>query len=102
VTERYFSLGQHADQTADHYLVPYYGAQYFNAVRADTSTTPAQLEAELHRLSDAGCDDVILLPCSDEPNQPVLLARALEDLGIGGEPGAGGGQSSPSALACAS
>jgi hypothetical protein len=87
VVERYFSMGERADETADHYLAHYYGAQYFNAVRADTSTTPAQLEAELHRLFDVGCDDVILLPCSDDLNQPVLLASALDDLGIRGEPG---------------
>lgn len=65
----------------------YYGAQYFDAVRADTSTTPAQLEAALHRLFDVGCDDVILLPYSDDLNQSVLLAGALDDLGIRGEPG---------------
>jgi hypothetical protein len=54
-------------------------------MRADTPTTPRQLEAELHRLFDAGCDDVVLLPCSDELDQPVLLAGALDDLGIRGE-----------------
>jgi hypothetical protein len=40
-----------------------------------------------HRLFDAGCDDVVLLPCSDELEQPALLAGALEDLGIRGEAG---------------
>jgi len=85
VVARYFSLGERADQTAGHYLAHYYGAQYFNAVRADTPTTPRQLEAEFHRLFDAGCDDVVLLPCSDELDQPVLLAGALDNLGIRGE-----------------
>jgi hypothetical protein len=28
---------------------------------------------------------VVLLPCSDGPDQPVLLAGALDDLGIRGE-----------------
>jgi len=76
VVARYFSLGERAGQTADHYLAHYYGEQYLNAVRADTSTTPRQLEAELHRLFDAGCDDVVLLPCSDELEQPAPDALA--------------------------
>jgi alkanesulfonate monooxygenase SsuD/methylene tetrahydromethanopterin reductase-like flavin-dependent oxidoreductase (luciferase family) len=81
VVARYFSLGERADEAADHYLAHYYGARYFDAVRADTLTTPRRLEAELRRLADAGCDDVVLLPCSDEPDQPVLLAGALDGLG---------------------
>lgn len=81
VVARYFSLGERADEAADHYLAHYYGARYFDAVRADSLTTPRRLEAELRRLADAGCDDVVLLPCSDEPDQPVLLAGALDGLG---------------------
>jgi alkanesulfonate monooxygenase SsuD/methylene tetrahydromethanopterin reductase-like flavin-dependent oxidoreductase (luciferase family) len=37
VVARYFSLGERADEAADHYLAHYYGARYFDAVRADTS-----------------------------------------------------------------
>jgi alkanesulfonate monooxygenase SsuD/methylene tetrahydromethanopterin reductase-like flavin-dependent oxidoreductase (luciferase family) len=83
VAVRCFSLGERAEETADHYLAHYYGAQYFDAVRADTLTTPRRLEAELARLADAGCDDVVLLPCSDGPDQPELLAGALDGIGAG-------------------
>jgi alkanesulfonate monooxygenase SsuD/methylene tetrahydromethanopterin reductase-like flavin-dependent oxidoreductase (luciferase family) len=77
VVERYFSLGDRADETADHYLAHYYGNDYFAAARADTPTDRAHLETELERLRGAGCDDVILLPCSDEISQLDLLADAL-------------------------
>jgi len=81
VVERYFSLGDGADETADHYLAHYYGGDYFAAVRADTPTDRAHLAAELERLRDAGCDDVILLPCTDDIGQLRLLADALDDVG---------------------
>ncbi len=77
VVERYFSLGDRADETADHYLAHYYGSEYFTAARADTPTNRAQLRSELERLREAGCDDVILLPCSDDVTQVELLADAL-------------------------
>lgn len=85
MVERYFALGDDADQTADHYLEHYYGPAYFVAVRADTPTTPAGLAAELERLRAAGSDDVILLPCSDRLSQVEQLADTLDDLGIRNE-----------------
>ena len=82
VAERYFCLGSDADQTADDYLAHYYGPDYFAAARTDSVTSGAEIRSELERLDEAGCDDVILFPCSDALGQVELLATALDDLGI--------------------
>ena len=82
VAERYFCLGSDADQTADDYLAHYYGQDYFAAARTDSVTSGAEIRTELDRLGQAGCDDVILFPCSHEVGQVELLATALDDLGI--------------------
>jgi alkanesulfonate monooxygenase SsuD/methylene tetrahydromethanopterin reductase-like flavin-dependent oxidoreductase (luciferase family) len=78
VVGRYFNLGPDADATADEYIQHYYGDQFFGAARADVLTTPAHLHRELERLRDAGCDDVLLFPCSAELDQPRRLAGALD------------------------
>jgi alkanesulfonate monooxygenase SsuD/methylene tetrahydromethanopterin reductase-like flavin-dependent oxidoreductase (luciferase family) len=77
VTARYFSLGADANEVADEYLRHYYGPEYVDLARADTLTDAQQLHAELRRLAQAGCDDVLLFPCSGELGQVSLLARAL-------------------------
>jgi alkanesulfonate monooxygenase SsuD/methylene tetrahydromethanopterin reductase-like flavin-dependent oxidoreductase (luciferase family) len=78
VVGRYFSLGSEADATADEYIHHYYGDEFFDAARADVLTTPAHLHRELERLRDAGCDDVLLFPCSAELDQPRRLAAVLD------------------------
>jgi alkanesulfonate monooxygenase SsuD/methylene tetrahydromethanopterin reductase-like flavin-dependent oxidoreductase (luciferase family) len=77
MTGRYFSLGPDADRSADEYIHHYYGDEFFDPARADTLTTIEQLHAELRRLSEAGCTDVLLFPCSGELEQVSLLAEAL-------------------------
>jgi alkanesulfonate monooxygenase SsuD/methylene tetrahydromethanopterin reductase-like flavin-dependent oxidoreductase (luciferase family) len=77
VGERYFCLGPDADAVADHYLEHYYGPDYFPAARADTLTTPEAVDAERRRLRDAGCDDLLLFPCSPDIEQIDRLAEVL-------------------------
>jgi alkanesulfonate monooxygenase SsuD/methylene tetrahydromethanopterin reductase-like flavin-dependent oxidoreductase (luciferase family) len=64
VTGRYFSLGRDADEIGDTYIAHYYGADALEVARADTLTTDERIHNELQRLSRAGCDDVVLFPCS--------------------------------------
>jgi alkanesulfonate monooxygenase SsuD/methylene tetrahydromethanopterin reductase-like flavin-dependent oxidoreductase (luciferase family) len=80
VVERYFSLGADADETAERYLHHYYGDAYVAAVVADTITSVDRLERELARLAEAGCDDLVLLPCDAGIRQVELLAGALDGL----------------------
>jgi alkanesulfonate monooxygenase SsuD/methylene tetrahydromethanopterin reductase-like flavin-dependent oxidoreductase (luciferase family) len=76
-TGRYFSLGPDALAVADEYILHYYGPDFFDAARADTLTDAEQITAELGRLADAGCTDLLLFPCAGEPEQVPLLAQAL-------------------------
>ena len=78
VVARYFSLGPNAEATADEYIRHYYGDEFFGAARSDVLTTPGRLHDELHRLRDAGCDDVLLFPCSADLDQSRRLAVALK------------------------
>jgi alkanesulfonate monooxygenase SsuD/methylene tetrahydromethanopterin reductase-like flavin-dependent oxidoreductase (luciferase family) len=81
VTGRYFSLGTDADHVADQYIDHYYGPDFFDVARGDTLTDPEQLRAELRRLVEAGCDDVLLFPCSGDLEQVSALAHALPAAG---------------------
>jgi alkanesulfonate monooxygenase SsuD/methylene tetrahydromethanopterin reductase-like flavin-dependent oxidoreductase (luciferase family) len=65
-----------AGEIADEYLLHYYGEQYFAPARADTLTTRDHLRTEIRRLSDAGCDDLLLFPCSGDLEQVALVAEA--------------------------
>jgi alkanesulfonate monooxygenase SsuD/methylene tetrahydromethanopterin reductase-like flavin-dependent oxidoreductase (luciferase family) len=77
MTGRYFSLGADADETADEYIQHYYGADFFDPARAETLTTIERIHAVLRRLAEAGCDDVVLFPCSGDLEQLSLLAQAV-------------------------
>jgi alkanesulfonate monooxygenase SsuD/methylene tetrahydromethanopterin reductase-like flavin-dependent oxidoreductase (luciferase family) len=85
VTVRYFCFGPRADENAEHYLRHYY-LGYAPMVKADTPTTPEHLDAELARLRDAGADDVVLMPCTDDLAQVTFAAGVLDDLGVSAEP----------------
>lgn len=85
VTVRYFCFGPHADEQAEHYLRHYY-LGYAPMVQADTPTTPEHLGAELARLRDAGADDVVLMPCTDDLAQVELAAEVLDGLGVSPSP----------------
>jgi alkanesulfonate monooxygenase SsuD/methylene tetrahydromethanopterin reductase-like flavin-dependent oxidoreductase (luciferase family) len=85
VTVRYFCFGPGADEHAEHYLRHYY-LDYADLVKADTPTTPEHLRAELRRLRDAGADDVVLMPCTDDVAQVGIAATVLDALGITADP----------------
>lgn len=48
-----------------------------SAGRADTLTSADQLRAQLRRLEEAGCTDVVLYSCSGDLAQVSLLAAPL-------------------------
>lgn len=56
-----------------------------DAVLADTLTSVDRLDSELGRLRDAGCDDVVLLPCDADLHQVDLFADALTAVGAADE-----------------
>jgi alkanesulfonate monooxygenase SsuD/methylene tetrahydromethanopterin reductase-like flavin-dependent oxidoreductase (luciferase family) len=77
ITARYFSLGPEADAVADAYLEHYYGPDYFMPARSDTLTSAEGVRAELARLAEAGCTDVVLYPCSGDLDQVERLSQTL-------------------------
>jgi alkanesulfonate monooxygenase SsuD/methylene tetrahydromethanopterin reductase-like flavin-dependent oxidoreductase (luciferase family) len=80
VAERYFCLGDGADEIADHYLMHYYTSAYFPYVRPDALTSRERIREEIQRVSETGCDDLLFFPCSPALGQVGLLADAVGDL----------------------
>lgn len=74
---RYFRLGTDASAAARSYARNYYGPEMFEQVWPDLLTDVAHLCDEVDRIAEAGADDLILLPCSEDPAQIHLLADAL-------------------------
>jgi alkanesulfonate monooxygenase SsuD/methylene tetrahydromethanopterin reductase-like flavin-dependent oxidoreductase (luciferase family) len=96
MTGRYFSLGRDAQDVADEYIRHYYGPDYFDLARADTLTDAGRIHAELLRLSEAGCTDVLLFPCAGGLEQVGLLAEAVRTAGpASGATMSSGGRSVP-------
>lgn len=81
IVERYFCLGPGAARTAEAYTAHYYGPDYLPRIRPDLVTDVDRLRRQIDRLTEAGADDLVLLPCSGEPEQIDLLADALEEAG---------------------
>jgi endonuclease IV len=57
----------------------YYGSEYFPDVRSDALTSRERVRDELQRLTEVGCDDVVLLPCSAHLDQVGRLADVVTD-----------------------
>ena len=75
----YFSLGADGRRHADAYLKDYYAwlGDDVAAMIADSAAADEEgVQRTLSNLEQAGCDEVILFPCSSEPEQVELLASA--------------------------
>jgi len=77
----YFALGPEAQAAATAYLTGYYawlGEETAGAIAAGAATSAAEVRAELAAFAAAGCDELILFPCTADPAQVDLLAEAAE------------------------
>jgi alkanesulfonate monooxygenase SsuD/methylene tetrahydromethanopterin reductase-like flavin-dependent oxidoreductase (luciferase family) len=84
----YFSLGQQATQNADKYLKHYYaitGEETAAAIAGSAATSKEMVRGYLAAFEEAGCDELILFPCSSDPEQVALLAEAAGVKGVAGE-----------------
>jgi alkanesulfonate monooxygenase SsuD/methylene tetrahydromethanopterin reductase-like flavin-dependent oxidoreductase (luciferase family) len=72
----YFALGADGAERARDYLGHYYAfaGPYAERVAAGALTTPDAVRERIAQMSDAGCDELILFPCSAELDQVELLA----------------------------
>jgi alkanesulfonate monooxygenase SsuD/methylene tetrahydromethanopterin reductase-like flavin-dependent oxidoreductase (luciferase family) len=76
----YFSLGDTAQQNADRYLKHYYanmGEETAAGIAGSAATDQETVKQYVAGFEEAGCDELILFPCSTDPEQVDLLARAL-------------------------
>jgi alkanesulfonate monooxygenase SsuD/methylene tetrahydromethanopterin reductase-like flavin-dependent oxidoreductase (luciferase family) len=74
----YFSLGPEAREHADGYISDYYGflGPIADQIAAGVLTDAGAVRSTLAEFESAGCDELILFPCSPGPEQVELLADA--------------------------
>jgi alkanesulfonate monooxygenase SsuD/methylene tetrahydromethanopterin reductase-like flavin-dependent oxidoreductase (luciferase family) len=75
----YFALGPDAAASADAYLGEYYGfaPPYAQLVRRSALVDEATLVRTAKEYEQAGCHELILMPCSAQPDQVDRLAAAV-------------------------
>ena len=74
----YASLGDDAEMHAQRYLGDYYAfvGDYVGQIAAGALTTRQKLADALAAFADAGCDELILMPCDPALTQVSLIAEA--------------------------
>jgi alkanesulfonate monooxygenase SsuD/methylene tetrahydromethanopterin reductase-like flavin-dependent oxidoreductase (luciferase family) len=74
----YFALGDGAEQAADSYLHDYYGflGEIADMIASGAATDAGTVKQYVQGFADAGCDELVLFPCSPDPGQVDLLAEA--------------------------
>jgi alkanesulfonate monooxygenase SsuD/methylene tetrahydromethanopterin reductase-like flavin-dependent oxidoreductase (luciferase family) len=76
----YFALGGDADRHADAYLRDYYawlGEEIAGRIRQGAATDEESVRNAVTAFDEAGCDELILFPCSSDPEQVDLLAEVV-------------------------
>lgn len=75
----YFALGDDAEDAARAYLTDYYAflGPFAEKVAEGALTTPDKLRGALTAFEDAGCNELLLFPCSADPQQVDRLSEVL-------------------------
>lgn len=75
----YFSLGDGGRAAADEHLLDYYAflGDFAKFTAAGALTDPGAVRDTVTAFAEAGCDELILHPCTSDPEQVTLLAKAL-------------------------
>jgi alkanesulfonate monooxygenase SsuD/methylene tetrahydromethanopterin reductase-like flavin-dependent oxidoreductase (luciferase family) len=77
----YFALGDEAEADAQRYLTDYYaflGEETAKMIASSAATDPDTVKAYLAAFEEAGCGELIMFPCSNDPAQADLLGAAVE------------------------
>lgn len=74
----YYSLGAGAQADAESYLGDYYAflGEYVDQIVASAAKDEETVKTYEQAFEQAGCDELIWFPCSSDPGQVDLLARA--------------------------
>ena len=75
----YFALGDGAREAADSYLNDYYGflGDMAGMIAGSAATDADTVKQYVKGFADAGCDELVMFPCSTDPGQVDLLADAI-------------------------
>jgi alkanesulfonate monooxygenase SsuD/methylene tetrahydromethanopterin reductase-like flavin-dependent oxidoreductase (luciferase family) len=76
----YFSLGDDAEANANRYLLDYYGflgEQLSGTIARSAAKNPDTVKQYVSAFEAAGCDELVIFPCSAELDQIELLADAI-------------------------
>ena len=76
----YFALGDDAEQLANAYLTDYYaflGEDLANMIAGSAAKDADTVRAYLSAFEQAGCQELIMFPCSSDPAQADLLGEAV-------------------------
>lgn len=75
----YFALGPNAQADADRELKGYYAwlGEYGDQIAASAATDEDTARQYVQAFADAGCDELVMFPCSPDPEQADLLAAAV-------------------------
>lgn len=78
MTLLYFSLGPRAESLAERYLTDYYAfSGRAESIVTMALTEPSRLRAAVTAYQDAGCDEIVFMPCDAGPDQLDRLADAV-------------------------
>ncbi|MGB3440138.1 MAG: LLM class flavin-dependent oxidoreductase [Actinophytocola sp.] len=79
VSLSYVSLGADASARAGEYLRRYYSylGQKAEMAVSKVATTPDRLRAVVAEYAEAGCDELVLFPCTSDPEQVDLVAKEV-------------------------
>ena len=76
----YFALGPRAREQADAYMKHYYGwlGEVADQIAASAAVSEEMVRGYVAAFEQSGCDELILIPSSSEPDQVTLLAEAVK------------------------
>lgn len=77
----YFALGPEAEAKAKAYLTDYYaflGEEVANMIAGSAATDAETVGGYLQAFEGAGCEELVLFPCTPDPAQAALLREAID------------------------
>jgi alkanesulfonate monooxygenase SsuD/methylene tetrahydromethanopterin reductase-like flavin-dependent oxidoreductase (luciferase family) len=80
--QSYFALGDEVLEPGRAYMRDYYGftGPFVEKIVEGLLTTPQQIAAQVRGYAEAGCDELVLLPTSSDPQQMDRLAEVVSGL----------------------
>ncbi|MFF1902825.1 LLM class flavin-dependent oxidoreductase [Kitasatospora sp. NPDC058218] len=81
VAQAYYALGPEGPEAARHHLGAYYAfaGPVAQLIAASALTTPEAVREAVAGYRQAGCDELVLIPCSTELRQLDLLAAVVKE-----------------------